>query len=569
MNAKRYAIYFLAVALWACAGRADDEPGSYAEAVQPSILGCNTDYSPATSGFEFLDHAGDIQLPPETTIGQITYTKLPVFDQSDPAENNAVYRWANRFHVLTKDRTLEQQLLFKEGDTYSGQVIEETARLLRQNKYLYDAAVRPVRLCGDDVDMEVITRDVWSFAPEMSVKRSGGKSSFRFSLRDTNVFGSGKQLAVASKSDVDRDTKQFLYRDGNVFGSRIVGRLNYMDSDDGTGFTARMFLPFVSLDSRRAWSVVAEGFERDDTQYFRSDKSSEIRHESDLYQVFYGFSKGLQNGISRRWSLGYRYEQHRYSPADELPPPGQFPRDRKLSYPFLLYESIEDSYSKSYNLDQILRTEDLHTGRRITSRIGYSPIDDRRLVIDSYLTNTLAFNPKSLLQHRARLIGFWNFDRSAAEELTLSYQLRYFHNQSRKRNFFALFSAIYSKNLNTDRQLQLGGDTGLRGYPQRYATGDRSYLLSLEQRFYSDVHLLNLIRVGWAVFFDAGKAWFPGGDNGAGNRLLMNAGIGLRLFSSKAELGRVIHLDIAIPANQRSDPEVDQVQYLVTIKDSF
>lgn len=569
MNAKYYAIYLLAVAFWASAGRADEEPSSSAEAMQTTLLGCETDYSPSTSGFEFLDHDGEVQLPADTSIGQITYRKLPIFDESDPAENNAVYRWVNRFHVLTKDRTLEQQLLFKAGDTYNSQVIEETARLLRQSKYLYDAAVRPVRLCGDDVDIEVITRDVWSLTPDISVNRSGGKTSFRFSVRDTNIFGSGKQLAVVSKSDVDRDTKQFLYKDGNIFGSRVVGRLNYMDSDDGTSFTARLFLPFFSLDSRRAWSVVAEGFERDDTQYFRSDKVSEVRHESDLYQVFYGFSKGLQNGISRRWSLGYRYEQHLYSLADELPPPAPFPRDRKLSYPFLLYESIEDSYSKSYNLDQILRTEDLHTGRRITSRIGYSPTDDRRLVVDSYLTNTLTFDPKSLLQHRARLIGFWNFDRSAAEELTLSYQLRYFRNQTENRNFFAVLSAIYSKNLNTDRQIQLGGDVGLRGYPQRYATGDRSYLLSLEQRFYSDVHLLNLIRVGWAVFFDAGKAWFPGGDNGAGNELLMNAGIGLRLFSSKAELGRVIHLDIAIPANQRSDPEVDQVQYLVTIKNSF
>ena len=176
---------------------------------------------------------------------------------------------------------------------------------------------------------------------------------------------------------------------------------------------------------------------------------------------------------------------------------------------------------------------------------------------------------KALLQHRLNWRGFWNYDRSEAEEVLVSYGLRYYRRQTAKRSFFASLSAAYVKNISSDKQLQLGGDTGVRGYPQRYATGDRSYLVSLEQRMYTDLHILQLVRVGWALFFDMGKAWFPGADNGAGNELLKNAGIGLRLASSKAELGKVMHLDIAYPMDRRDDPEVDSVQYLVTIKNSF
>jgi len=503
-------------------------------------------------------------------VGRIHYAMLPVFDESDPKENRRVYRWVNRFHVLTKQRTLQQLLLFEVDDPYDERLVEESARILRSEKYLVDATIRPISRCDDRVDLEVISRDAWSLTPEATFKRTGGKSTYRFSLRDTNLLGFGKELAVTRKKDVDRDATQFRFKDPNLFGSRVGTRVQFVDSDDGSTKLGWLSLPFYALDARRSWGIIPEQSERVDTQYFSADKVSEVHHKTTFYRVFYGFSKGLIDGVARRFSLGYQFEDHEFSPAEEeLPSPAVFPRDRRLSYPFLRYESVEDSYSESVNLDQIQRTEDLHLGRRVISRIGYSSTDERRLILDGQLHDMKQVRRNALLQHNLSWQGFWNYDRSEAEEVQLHYGLRYFHSQTKRRSFFAALSASYVKNISTDKQLQLGGNNGVRGYPQRYATGDRSYLLSLEQRMYTDLHILQLARVGWAVFFDMGKAWFPGRDNGAGNELLKNVGIGLRLSSSKAELGKVMHLDIAYPMDRRDDPEVDSVQYLVTIKDSF
>ena len=125
----------------------------------------------------------------------------------------------------------------------------------------------------------------------------------------------------------------------------------------------------------------------------------------------------------------------------------------------------------------------------------------------------------------------------------------------------------YTDGLTLDNQLTLGGSNGLRGYDRNYQVGDRAFVFNLEQRYYSDWHPFRLLRVGYAAFFDVGRAWFGGRDNGSNGDVLANAGIGLRLNSSRAEKGSVIHIDLAFPFMH--DDDVDDVQFLITVKDRF
>ncbi|MDD9959297.1 MAG: BamA/TamA family outer membrane protein, partial [Gammaproteobacteria bacterium] len=127
----------------------------------------------------------------------------------------------------------------------------------------------------------------------------------------------------------------------------------------------------------------------------------------------------------------------------------------------------------------------------------------------------------------------------------------------------------YSKNLNSHRQVVLGGESGARAFDNRFQVGDRSVILTLEERLYTDLHLWNLIRVGGALFVDVGRAWSPDFDNGVEEELLADIGFGLRLASSKAASGRIAHIDFAFPMTNRDDPEVDSMQVAITIKGSF
>lgn len=113
----------------------------------------------------------------------------------------------------------------------------------------------------------------------------------------------------------------------------------------------------------------------------------------------------------------------------------------------------------------------------------------------------------------------------------------------------------------------LGGDTGLRGYPLRYQSGDKNALLTIEQRFFTDWYPYHLFHVGGALFFDAGRTW---GNNAAGSQSigwLKNVGMGLRLGNDRSSSGKVLHMDLAFPLDGGND--ISNVQILFQAKSSF
>jgi hemolysin activation/secretion protein len=95
--------------------------------------------------------------------------------------------------------------------------------------------------------------------------------------------------------------------------------------------------------------------------------------------------------------------------------------------------------------------------------------------------------------------------------------------------------------------LTLGGDSGLRGYPSRQESGDRRVLFTAEQRFYSDWYPFRLVRLGGALFYDAGRAWGGPFDSDANLHWLSDVGFGIRILSARSSGGTTLHLDFAFP----------------------
>ncbi|HMB72642.1 MAG TPA: BamA/TamA family outer membrane protein, partial [Gammaproteobacteria bacterium] len=133
--------------------------------------------------------------------------------------------------------------------------------------------------------------------------------------------------------------------------------------------------------------------------------------------------------------------------------------------------------------------------------------------------------------------------------------------------FLASFRTAFANELDAENQILLGGDNDLRGYPLRYQSGEKSALLSFEQRFYTDWYPFRLIRVGYAFFFDAGRVWDddPRGTPNTGT--LYDVGVGLRLTSPRSSGRSVVHIDLAFPINAPAD--IDDVQLVLEKKASF
>ncbi len=537
-------------------------------------LSCQQNFTPAPDGFDFLTaNTLRYSVPENTRINRIHITRLPIFDLSSPDEDLWIYALANRLHIQTEASTIEQILLVESGDEYDPRSLQESARLLRLQNFFQDASIQPVSLCNDLVDIEIVTRDTWSLTPGISFDRSGGENSYAINLREANFLGKGKLLTLVREENIDRDTNEFLYDDNNLFGSRHTVRLGLSNSSDGFSHFADLGLPFYALDSRQSWQLSVVNERLIDNLFFRGEEVSEVQNRLKALLLQAGISRGLQQGYSRRYFAGYQYQDNTFSATDGLPPPAEFPQDRKLSFPFLAYESLEDNYATGFNLNQIYRTEDLHLGRYLSHKVGFAAkalgSDQNRLVIEGHYRDTLIYSASVLWSHELNWQGLWNVDSGAGQDIELSYQSRFFKHWSERHTSYIRLEGTYIRNMNSNQQVTLGGLNGARAYDNRFQTGDRRVVLNLEDRIYSNIHLLNLIRVGGAVFMDVGSAWTPGQENGTANRLLANAGFGLRFTASKGASRQVAHLDFAFPLTNASDPAVDSFQIAFNVKSDF
>src|SRR5262245_48329218 len=155
--------------------------------------------APAIPSSEELERAGAI-------VGTIYIDAQDIFDINNPKEDKVLFRAANRLHITTRDSVVREQLLFRSGDLYSARLLQESERILRSARYLYDASVRPIAHHDGRVDVAVTTRDVWTLNPGISFGRHGGANTYGFELEELNMLGSGTSLALSHKSGIDRDS---------------------------------------------------------------------------------------------------------------------------------------------------------------------------------------------------------------------------------------------------------------------------------------------------------------------------------------------------------------------------
>jgi outer membrane protein assembly factor BamA len=505
----------------------------------------------------------------EVVIGSIILEKADVFDLSDPKENNALYRLANRLHIITKDSVIEQQLLFASGETFSKRRVEETERILRRNTYFYDASVTPVNRQDGTVDLQVNTRDVWTLKPGFSFSRSGGENRTLIKLEELNLFGWGQQMLVARSEDEDRESNLFTFHDRNLGRSWTRLRLQYSDNSDGHWNSLSVIRPFYKLDARWTAGTTGTDFDIERRLYQLGEKAAEFRHEREFYSVFGGWSAGLRNGWVRRYTAGVAYDENLFSVVPDATLPPAIPENRELVYPYFTFEVVEDRFETARNRNQIKRTEDFLTGKRFSATLGWS---DEGLGADRdaalyWLSASRSYGDlaKSAVLLSADASG--RIEDGDAMNALLSIDARVFNQQSDQRTFATTLSATYGNNLDLDNPVELGGDTGLRGYPLRYQSGDSKILLTVEQRYFWNWYPFRLFRVGGAIFADVGRTW--GDDPLGGESLgwLSDVGFGLRLAPTRTGTRSIIHVDLAFPLN--GDDSIDSVQFLIESKKSF
>jgi hypothetical protein len=517
-------------------------------------------------------------LPPDADyqLGDVTIVRQDVFERTQ----NWLQIQANRYHVRTRERVVRSVLPMRSGERVDARLLAEAERLLRAKIYLYDARVIPRRRCGDVLDIYVVTRDVWTLEPRLSLTRAGGENDLGLGIGDTNVAGSGKSLAVGFDRDEDRKGWSLSASDPNIRDSRWAADLMLVDNDDGELLSASVRRPFFALDTRRYFRLDGRRFDRDEGLYYLGDELWEYRAETESARVAAGWSPGLRGRFVNRFLLGFAIEEHRF----ELPPelltafPDITDPQRRFAYPFVGYQNLEDDFDKRVNVDRVRRTEDVALGRNVYVELGYSSDatggDGEHLIGRVDVGDAAWLTPRQLLQGRIWANGYYDLDADRSENVFMGVLAEYRYRHATKWSLAVRASAASLANQTLDRQLLLGGSAGLRGYPNRYQIGDRRFLVTVEERYYSNIYPLRMFRLGAAAFLDAGRAWYEDEapawlpEDGATHRdELVNVGLGLRLESTRTRGDTIFHLDVAVPL--RDGPGVRDVEVTLTAKQTL
>ena len=359
---------------------------------------------------------GDVVLRSETcSIPQIPEEDQPPVPAGQPAAPQHPAR-----------RSSSDQLLFKPGDRYSRHALDESERLLRQNRYLYDVKIRPRALRrrpgrpggGDPRRLDPQRRRRASAAAAARARPIS-------QIQDTNLLGTGKSLTLRTPASVDRTTSLFRYDDPAVLGSRARLGLEYEDNSDGSlpepGRRPALLLarhPLVRLPhalDRRSWTRLVPARARRPTGFHHQQDCSRSTAASRRVWSTAGPTAGRGGFTLQR----DRFEEPRVRGAGvaaRRPHAG-------LSLDRLGLRSRTTS-TEARDLDQIERTEDLQLGSQLHLRLGWSSPrfggDRERGGLRRRRRHRLEPTPAQTLLLSSDLAGRWGSD--GAENLLLQRQ---------------------------------------------------------------------------------------------------------------------------------------------------
>ena len=553
-------------------------------------------------------------------IGQIHIRTEPIFIED--ADSIWLHHVANWAHVTTRPDTVKRELPFASGEEISVSDLAEAERLLRDKSYLHDAKVRLSPTCNADQSYDVLveTSDNWSLLPSFGLGRSGGQNKYAVGFKEDNFLGFGVRTSVKYQSDAQRSGYELKLEmplslvtgsAGDDLFSHSYLTAEWTNNDDGHVQQLLLEKPFYQDDSR--WMYRTEWLsDLQQTQVFHNGALENI-FETDHRRV--DLSAGMlwsyQDHASTRLLAGVLSEDWRFAPA-LFQPTLALPQDRNWAYPWVGVEYKQHNYRVLQDILFIDRAEDINLGWHHSLKAG---VQSSKLQAGTSLGYRLIGHSSKGFGDRQHLIlldaGFdlidglqggdlreWRFKAEDFYQLNTDFTWYNKAELTRRNRSFA------------DLPLELGGDSGLRGYPLQYQHGISKTVLTSELRWYPRINLYKMLDLGFVAFADLGRV--NGGSvaepaqlNPAAlaarfalplgmdmmapmalpptdaiyrsnsdllrqnltDRWLGSVGVGMRIYSSKSSNNHVVHIDLSTPMT--AAPGVDNWEIELKVSNRF
>lgn len=218
-------------------------------------------------------------------ISKISIIQANVFQRIEEDELNGMAKFLDKVHILTKERQIKQNLLFKVGDKIDPYKMSINEELLRSLPFVANAyiIVQEDPESPDDVVVKVFVRDKWTISADAS-----WFGDYDLSIFDKNFLGSGNELVLKYYFPMEEQANGFeiQYNINNAFGT--FADLNL---EAGVGYTNNKLKATASrkfiLPSDHIWGFTA-GYEQYNEGISTLDSIMLINKSE--YGLWYGYS---------------------------------------------------------------------------------------------------------------------------------------------------------------------------------------------------------------------------------------------------------------------------------------
>lgn len=494
------------------------------------------------------DARGEEEQPP--IISRITLRATDIYDfDTNPYLNRFPYNWINLLHFQTKRKILEQEILVRVGEVANDFLIAETERNLRALSFIRAARIARFPQRDGTVVLVVHVNDSWTTEPQLNLEGLNKIDDVEIGFKEKNLFGYGKSLSFFYNTDSDTDFQQQTYRfkDPRVFGSWWKFQSTLINKTDGEEKSVELGRPFYSAHT--LWSVASSYSNSEETLDdldVNNVKVSEFDQHKEVSQVSMAIKVGPGHRIVNRAGLRYRIEKQTYERTNGTAAGRAIPQAQDLQSMFLDMTTSRSKFIKATRVEKMTRIEDINLG----PSIRVSPGGSFHELTGKRNSTELQTSYEQNYQFQGTHLLRTNFDYSSRRtfenptNLRYKFDARYYHRHSIHQTLVLHTRFERGEDLDSDNQITLGGDSGLRSFKNESMQGNKSLLLNIEDRVYLIDNLWDLFAVGGVLFYDTGYAW-PRERPVSLSRMRSDIGAGLRLGLTHSSSEVIVRFDVA------------------------
>jgi outer membrane protein assembly factor BamA len=478
-------------------------------------------------------------------IRKIDIIRLNVFDNNLKAKSNVIYRLGNKFHAVTRERIIRQEMLIEPYQRFDSTAFAISLRNIRSLEFIGEVGTEIIPVPGDSIDIIITTEDLWTTIAGISSETGGGNVKISAYCDEKNIAGLGIGLETTVQYSMDKDNGFSIKAYDNRFlGTRDVAGVFISNFKFSRQYDFSLIRPFYTPRTRWSFAIAAQ-FDRyrqrlfySGVEYFRYKKNLDFLQIKQTRAI--GIYKRIEPYVYFTFQHDYYGVENPSSPYNAI-----IPDNKTFAGPGLGLSLTTIHYDTARYFDEFGTLEDFnfrylldfHAARSI-SQIGG---DKGRL---SYGTKA-ALLQKPFSPFVIGIVDIYSVSENDSGKYFSQNQFEtaFYLKLARYHLFASRLYSSYAWKHERDYQVVLGGTNGLRGYPDRYYSGTKMLLLNVEYRVFSPLTIMT-VGVGGAAFFDAGYVWSDR-QNMKLRDLKKDIGVGLRFGLTKSSTARTIRIDCA------------------------